>query len=310
MPTPTECLPVNEGFSSGGDVVLRSLDDVEFSVHSVVLSLASPVLEHMFSSATKQAVINFAESSEMLSFMLKSIYPRSPPPIPSFEILEQGLHLADKYQLEGMKLRLLKELSVKGSPISFFSDPLRALAFATTHGLADEAALAASIASEAYDFRKPDHLTKLAKMMPSIAPVVKMIGMPSARTSILIDVLFQFHRPPMMLSQKECFEFLCEACDKIYYNKARYCAPEWQARWAYWAFQELNSRKISDAGEVFTVEFFKLAMYKGDVQAQGDICVCDERIYEYKGYFEVWTAGVRESLVDRLKALDPLDAVA
>ncbi|KAG8742048.1 hypothetical protein FRC10_002074 [Ceratobasidium sp. 414] len=309
MPPPTECPPVNEGFRSGGDVVLCSLDGVEFSAHSVVLSLASPVLAHMFCNAAKQAVINFAESSKMLSFMLKSIYPRSPPPIPSFEILEQGLHLADKYQLEGMKLRLLKELTVKGSPISVFSDPLRALAFATTHDLKDEAALAASIASESYDFHKPKNLIKLAETMPSIAPVVKMVGMPSARTSILIDVLFQFHRQPMVLSQQECFEFLCLICDKIYYNKARYGAPEWQARWAHWVFQELNTREISDAGEVFTVEFFKLAMYKGDVQMQGDVCGCHQRIYKHKKYFEAWTAGVREGLVNRLKTLDPLNAI-
>ncbi|KAG9094246.1 hypothetical protein FS749_012832 [Ceratobasidium sp. UAMH 11750] len=146
--------------------------------------------------------------------------------------------------------------------------------------------------------------------MPSIAPIVKMIGIPSARTSILVDVLFQFHRPPMMLSQEECYSLLCGICDKIYYNKARYCAPEWQARWAYWVFQELNTRRISDAGEVFTVEFFKLAMYKGDVQLRDDVCECHQRIYRRKDGFEVWTAGVREGLVNQLKALDPLDAIA
>ncbi|KAG8699096.1 hypothetical protein FRC08_005508 [Ceratobasidium sp. 394] len=129
MSISTECSPANEDFRRGGDVVLCSLDGVKFCVHSVVLSLASPVLAHMFRDATQQAIIKCAETSEMLSLMLKSIYPRSPPPIPSFEILEQGLHLVDKYQLEGMKLRLLKELSVKGSPVSVFSDPLRALAF-------------------------------------------------------------------------------------------------------------------------------------------------------------------------------------
>ncbi|KAG8683663.1 hypothetical protein FRC08_014152, partial [Ceratobasidium sp. 394] len=176
-PTSVESVLANDEFRTGGDLILRSLDGLEFSVHTMVLSLASPVLAHMFCSSAREDVVNVAETSDMLSLMLRSIYPRTPPPIPSFEVLEQGLHLADKYQLDGMRLRLLKELSVKGSPISVFSHPIRALAFATTHRLAEQAQLAASIASESHDFQNPNDLVELADMMPSIAPVVKMIGL-------------------------------------------------------------------------------------------------------------------------------------
>ncbi|KAG9124978.1 hypothetical protein FRC07_009500 [Ceratobasidium sp. 392] len=310
MPKPTKTLPVNAEFSSGGDLTLRSLDGVEFSIHSVILSLASPVLAHMFNTGIHQKIIDVAETSEMLAFMLHSIYPRSPPPVLSLEILGKGLHLANKYQLKGMRYRLRKELSLKGSPISVFADPLGALAFATVHDLPDEAALAASVASKSYDFCKTENLVKLAKTMPSIAPVVKMIGVPSARTLILVEVLFEFHKKPMLLSQPECFQFLCGKCDKKYFDKAQYGAPEWQARWAYWVFQELKSRSISESDKVFTLEFFKGAMYKGEISLQGDVCGCHVRIYNFKRHFETWTAGVREYLVMRLKALDPLDALA
>ncbi|KAG9079480.1 hypothetical protein FS749_008489 [Ceratobasidium sp. UAMH 11750] len=81
MPTRTEYSPANEDFRSGGDVLLCSLGGVEFSVHNVVPFLASPVLAQMFYDATKKAVVNFAETSEMLDFR----YPRSLPLIPSFE---------------------------------------------------------------------------------------------------------------------------------------------------------------------------------------------------------------------------------
>ncbi|KAG8742047.1 hypothetical protein FRC10_002073 [Ceratobasidium sp. 414] len=266
----------------------------------------------MFCACTPQAVVDVAESSEMLGLMLKFVYPCSPPTIPSFEILGQGLHIADKYQLQGMKSRLRKELSLKGSAVSVFSDPLRALAFATTHDLADEAALAVSVASQSHDFHNPDDLVKLAQTMPSVAPVVKMIGMPSARTTILIEVLFQFHQRPMALFQDICFKILCDKCDKIYYKQARYGTPEWQGRWAYWVFQELNTRekKISDSDDVFTLEFFKLAMYKGAVSLPKSDCGCINLIYERRHEFEIWTAGVRECLVNRSKSLDPLEAVA
>ncbi|KAG9088153.1 hypothetical protein FRC07_012649, partial [Ceratobasidium sp. 392] len=171
MATSSKSSSVNEGFRTGGDVTLRSLDGVEFNVHSVILSLASPVLSHMFYSAKKEATIDVAETSEMLAFMLRFIYPCLAPPVSSFEMLGQGLHLADKYQLEGMRERLREKLSVKGSPVSVFADPLRALAFATVHDLAEEAALAVSIASESRDFRKPENLIEIVRAMPSVSPI-------------------------------------------------------------------------------------------------------------------------------------------
>ncbi|KAG9124977.1 hypothetical protein FRC07_009499 [Ceratobasidium sp. 392] len=277
MATLSEGSSTNEGFRTGGDVTLRSLDGVEFSVHSLFLSVASPVLAHMFCAGKKEAVVDVAETSEMLSFMLKFIYPFPPPPIASLELLGKGLHVADKYGLEGMKGRLRKELSVRGSPISVFGDPLRALAFATVHDLADEAALAASVAAESRDFHKTESLVELAQTIPAIAPIVKMIGTPCARASILIDVLF---RP-----------------------------PEWQIRWAYWVFQELNTRKISKCDEVFTIRFWIVTMHKGEIPVPGSPCDCYNHIPRYPSQFESWTSTVRESLVDRLKSLEPLGTV-
>ncbi|KAG9084466.1 hypothetical protein FRC06_004074 [Ceratobasidium sp. 370] len=299
----------NKDFGSGGDITLRSLDGVDFRVHSVVLSLASPVIADMFHLGAQQAVVNIGETSEMLSFLLNFIYPRLPPPVPSFEVLEKGLHLADKYHLEGMKLHLRERLSLKASPVSVYSDPLRALAFACAHGLTDEAKLAASVAFKSYDFRKVDDLLKICKGMPSIAPIVKMIGVPSARAAILNSVLFQFYQRPMALVT-ESKHFLCSTCQDQYLNRSRYSAPEWQARWAHWVFKELETRPIAQCDEVFTIEFLKLAMCKGAVPVSSNICGCHTKIYSHKHYFEKWTAEVRECLVNRLKSLDPLGAVA
>ncbi|KAG8686884.1 hypothetical protein FRC09_013860, partial [Ceratobasidium sp. 395] len=58
-------------FGKDGDTTLRSLDGIEFQVHSLFLSHASPVLAHMFCSGTPQTVVDMAESSEMLRLMLR-----------------------------------------------------------------------------------------------------------------------------------------------------------------------------------------------------------------------------------------------
>ncbi|KAG8701545.1 hypothetical protein FRC09_005296 [Ceratobasidium sp. 395] len=300
---------VIKDFGSGGDTILRSLDGIDFRVHSVVLSLASPVLADMFRLGTQQTTVNVAEASDMLDFLLKFIYPGPPPPVSFFEVLEKGLHLADKYQLEGMKLHLRERLSLKSSPVSAYSNPLRALAFACAHGLTEEASLAASIAFESYDFRKVNDLAKLCKEMPSIGPIVKMIGIPSARVTILNSVLFQFHQRPMALVA-DSKNFLCTTCQDQYLNRSRYAAPEWQARWAHWVFKELETRPIAQCDDVFTVEFLKLAMCKGTVPLSSNICGCHTKIYSHKYYFEKWTAEVRECLVNRLKTLDPLDGIS
>ncbi|KAG8687668.1 hypothetical protein FRC09_013356 [Ceratobasidium sp. 395] len=230
--TQTSC--ANEGFTSGGDLTLRSVDGIDFSVHSVVLSLASPVLADMFHIGTGQTTVDVAENSEMLGLMLSFIYPRPAPEITSFDVLGQAMHIADKYQLDGMRSRLREKLLLKGSPLSIFSDPLRVLGFASVHGLVEEATLAASRARECYDFNKVDDLKKMIEAMPPMtAPAVKMVGVSSARTAILVEVLFQFHRQPMTLAGNACNRLMCHSCDNIYLNRSRYGAPEWQARWAH-----------------------------------------------------------------------------
>ncbi|KAF8596543.1 hypothetical protein BDV93DRAFT_413564, partial [Ceratobasidium sp. AG-I] len=124
------------------DIVLRSLDEVEFHVHSVILSLASPVLADMFNLSTRRDVVTVGETAEVLALMLSFIYPRSPPPVSSFEVLQAGMHVADKYQLDNMKTWLRERLTVRGSPVAISTDPLAALAFATAHGFREEAELA------------------------------------------------------------------------------------------------------------------------------------------------------------------------
>lgn len=298
-------LAVNSGFTQGGDLILRSLDGVEFHVHSVILSLASPVLADMFRIGTQNDTVSVAETAEVLALMLSFIYPRSPRPVSSFEMLRLGMHVADKYQLEDMKTRLRERLTVSGSPISVTTNPLVALVFASMNGFHEEAKLASSLASEKYDFRAVDKLVELAGALPSLVPFVQMIGVPSARTLILFDVLFSFHKQPMLIPADAYF--LCLQCQPIYQNVRRYSPPEWLARWSHYVFEGLNKRPISECGEMFEAEFIYWASAQNKLPMPNKpVCACLAAIIQYKGYFNSWANGVRTHLVGRLAELKRL----
>lgn len=300
---------INEGFTEGGDLTLRSLDGIDFNVYSVVLSLASPVLSDMFAVGSQRDVVTVGETAEVLALMLKFIYPRSTPAISSFDVLETGLHVAEKYQLEDMKNRLRKELSLNGSPVSLFSYPLRAMAMASAHGLKAEAQLAASVASKTHNFRTLDSLLKLANAIPSASPVIKLIGIPSAQMAILVDVLFNFHREPMRLSGGTCDIFLCSDCSDAR-CQLQYSPPEWQARWSHWAFEELKKRPFVECANVFTIGFFNFALYRdGTAMPTDPACECPSSINENIEEFHTWLIEVRAHLQKRLADLDKLESL-
>lgn len=301
-------LAVNSGFTQGGDLVLRSLDGVEFHVHSVILSLASPVLADMFQIGTQNDIVPVAETAVVLALVLSFIYPRSPRLVSSFEMLRLGMHAADKYQLEDMKNRLRERLTISGSPVSISTNPLAALAFATAHGFDEEVKLASSLASEKYDFRTVDHLVELAGTLPSLAPFVQITGVPSARVFILFNVLFSFQQEPMViLAASASLHFLCQYCKPKYQNIGRHSTSEWLAWWSRYVFEVLNRKPISECSEMFKAEFIYCASAQSKFSTVGEPnCACPSSIIQNRGAFNSWAEKVRKHLVDRLAELNKL----
>ncbi|KIP06742.1 hypothetical protein PHLGIDRAFT_42666, partial [Phlebiopsis gigantea 11061_1 CR5-6] len=92
------------------DAILRTNDNVDFHVHKLVLSLASPVFESMFSlpqpslygTATsgppKRPVIPVSEDSTTIHSLLRYSYPIPDPIFPSFDLLDSALGASIKYQ--------------------------------------------------------------------------------------------------------------------------------------------------------------------------------------------------------------------
>ena len=78
--------------ASDADAVLRSSDGKDLRVHRIILSLASPVFQGMFSlpqsteSPSQILTIDIPESSDILRPFLQYIYPRSPPKIEDIDV--------------------------------------------------------------------------------------------------------------------------------------------------------------------------------------------------------------------------------
>ena len=79
MTEPTGPKTSNEIFRPppGGDIILRSIDGVEFLVHSVILGVASSVFEGLLQVGTNRDAVELSENAEILSLVLRFIYPTS-----------------------------------------------------------------------------------------------------------------------------------------------------------------------------------------------------------------------------------------
>ncbi|KAH7325324.1 hypothetical protein B0J17DRAFT_633043 [Rhizoctonia solani] len=126
-------LAVNEGLTQGGDITLRSTDGIDFSVHSLLLSLASPVFSELLRT-DRDEVIEFSEDVEILALVLNFIYPKPTPTITSISLLNDAFRAANKYRLDSMKTGLREQIAPVDSPVSAHADPLAAFFLAPAYG--------------------------------------------------------------------------------------------------------------------------------------------------------------------------------
>ena len=131
-----------------GDVILRCThgsNSRDFRVHKLFLSFASPVFKDMFklpqpAPATSTVdIIDLVDSPRAVEYILRFIYPSSPPAIDDLTLLSEILILADKYDIEAARSRL-RPLFIEFAK----SEPLRAYAIACRLGFEDETKIASS----------------------------------------------------------------------------------------------------------------------------------------------------------------------
>ncbi|CAE6398872.1 unnamed protein product [Rhizoctonia solani] len=301
------------GFTHGGDLTLQSIDGINFHVRSAVLAVASPVFEDMFLVGTHQPgqIVMMGETSEMLSLMLQFVYPKRTPVISSFDVLEEALHLSDKYQLEGMHQQLRQRLSLTDSPVSVYHDPLGVLRIASAHGFQDEVNLAISISQQQYQINTIDHLLEISEKTPASVSWIKLLAVPLIRNEIISDVMLNFHEPPMRLAGSSFTRALCHICSESHHYGAHHSPPEWQARWARMVLEELKRRPIDEWQHYFGMSYLYEAVSRYDTPIRtphGD-CTCIEKVKFYEYEFLGWSSHVLRCLKSRLESLKVLEAL-
>ncbi|KAL1941195.1 hypothetical protein VTO73DRAFT_7407 [Trametes versicolor] len=141
------------------DLILRSSDNIDFHVHRVILTLASPVLAGMFSIpqppviGSGRPVVNVSEDGEALDVLLRICYPEPPDPrLKSLDLICRVLGAAMKYKMKAATV-LAKNVIFK--PRHLDSCPLKVFVIACRLGLEAEASIAAH---RAIDMGKVDDL--------------------------------------------------------------------------------------------------------------------------------------------------------
>lgn len=123
------------------DAVLRSSDEKEFHVHRLILTLASPVFEGMFSlpqPPSKTLTVDFPDPADILKPFIQYIYPRSPPKVTDISMWAALYTIADKYLVDAV-MESLREILI---PRFLETYPLRVYALASRWGFEEEAKIA------------------------------------------------------------------------------------------------------------------------------------------------------------------------
>lgn len=131
------------------DVVLRTSDNVDFGAHKLLLSLASPVFDSMFSlpqpsEISKEPgglpIVSLSEDSHTLKSLLSFCYPSEDPILESLAEVGALLEVTRKYEMEGVMKRARKLLV---APDFLQKQPLRTFAIAHQCRLEEEIKLSA-----------------------------------------------------------------------------------------------------------------------------------------------------------------------
>ena len=127
------------------DVILRCSDGKELRIHSLILSLASPIFQGMFSlpqptqpPRSQTPTIDVPETSDILEPLIQYLYPRSQPKVSDLAMWEALYTAADKYNTEAV-METLRDML-----ISRFleTSPMRVYALASHWGFEEEAKVA------------------------------------------------------------------------------------------------------------------------------------------------------------------------
>jgi hypothetical protein len=301
---------------SGGDLTLQSGDGTEFLVHSVILKVASSVFNDMSVVGTAKGMVELFEDAETVSLMLGFIYPNKKSPIiSSFDVISKCLRAAQKYDLEGMLETVDYQLCHDIDPKSLMRmDPLRVHQLALEFNLPQtKAAAAPLILPGKTDLCNPSRLAEYAKAHPS-ASLIRLVGIQGTRAKILSEVLFNFHKKPILPAQDNMFfDTSCKACQKWMEGCKESGArkglpsqhpPSWLICWVVLVYQSLLAAPLDNSDHLFNA----IIMEKFDKSS----AVCRDCMNDFAKFrkirtkFNEWANGVKAALKIQLASLEHL----
>ncbi|KAI9061282.1 hypothetical protein FKP32DRAFT_1594627 [Trametes sanguinea] len=136
-------------YSKDANVILRTVDDVEFRVHKYLIKLAAPALAALISlapyqtssssSRTQRRLLNLPQTSDVLDTFLRFVYPVEEPSL-GLDDIAALLELANRYSASGVIARMRTHLLL---PEHLETDPTTVYALASYAGLKHVARTAA-----------------------------------------------------------------------------------------------------------------------------------------------------------------------
>lgn len=156
------------GRNDAGDIIVRSSDSVKFSLHKLLLSIASPVFSDMFSLGNGATVdeksdkgvpiVSVSEHSETLDPFFKLLYPLRKPSVGTLTKIAALLEAGRKYQAVGVIDPMATALHAHTT-----TDSRRVFAIACRFGMEAEARLAAESAVK-WDYEERTKLKYIPEM--------------------------------------------------------------------------------------------------------------------------------------------------
>ncbi|KAF8709173.1 Broad-Complex, Tramtrack and Bric a brac, partial [Rhizoctonia solani] len=298
---------------SGGDIILKSSDDVEFLVHSTHLKLASSVFADMIATGTQNDIVKLTEDAIGISYLLRFIYPNRLPLTIDPDALPVYLTVVQKYDVGGA-LELIDELIVLNTPPHklLSSDPIRIHQLAGQFNLVKTRVAAAPlITSDHVDFCDLDKVAELARKYSSLR-LVYLMNIQAMRAKVLSDVLFKYNSEPIKPtgSDQGVYWYLsCGDCQsRNVKNRETFMKipPSWVLAWTRHVYETLlvSSEPIA---AMCDLQLFQSSVFE---RFKGREDMCQKCLSDYADYpsqgpkFDRWAGGIKSALEAQLAKLE------
>ncbi|KAG9077571.1 hypothetical protein FS749_010534 [Ceratobasidium sp. UAMH 11750] len=258
----------------------------------------------MFSTATKRDVVELSDDAESISLMLRFIYPPAFLDILPLPLLKKSLHMAQKYNIDGVSSTIdyvISHTPGKNSPLSL--DPTGTFGLAVAYRLKSTQKAAAKM------IRPPlsnTGVTHLAKSLPDHSSIIGLLGAHCVRTKALFDFLSQPRLAvPASVPPDYSQIAMCRDCfDRLRLQPYRMCYfPPWMQVWNRIVIGALFYSTLDDCGYIFDISILDDIVEREDVCLN---CVNSARTADGGYVFRQWAWEVKEGLKEIFASVEPL----